>query len=126
MSERNLCAEIVQSGTWLYERSVPTDVWIVKQNFEYWYEAEFSDEPEQLNEGGETFQVLFVRGDRRILGPARLTLEEAVAAVEELVGQYGLKWTNHLQQVLFGGRNYSLTPKMSEKQAPGPDAGTAI
>ena len=78
MAEQDLCCDIVQSGTWLYDNSVPTDVWIV-------------------------------RGDRRTLGPAKLSLREAVASAEELVtGQ--ITWTNHLRQKLFGGRNYSLAP----------------
>lgn len=46
MSERELRSEMVQSGAWLYDNSVPTDVWVVKQNFEYWYEPDFSDTPE--------------------------------------------------------------------------------
>jgi hypothetical protein len=48
-----------------------------------------------LNEDGEAFQVLFVRGDRRILGPAKLSLEAAVAA-EELTGAI---WSG---QTIFG------------------------
>jgi len=109
MAEQDLCCEIVQSGQWLYDNSVPTDVWIVRQNFEYWYEPDFSNGPEQLNENGEIFQVLFVRGDRRTLGPAKFSLEEAIASAEELIaGQ--ITWTNHLRQKLFGARDYSLTP----------------
>jgi hypothetical protein len=49
MSERELHAEIVKSGTWLYDEQVPSEVWIVKQDFEYHYEEDFSDGPEQLN-----------------------------------------------------------------------------
>jgi len=109
VSERVLRSEIVQSGVWLYDNSVPTDVWIVKQDFEYWFEADFADTPEDLNENGEAFQVLFVRGNRRTLGPARLSLAAAVTAAEQAVaGQ--TNWTNHLRQELFGGREYSLTP----------------
>jgi hypothetical protein len=107
--ERELRSEIVQSGVWLYDNSVPTDVWIVKQNFEYWYEADFADEPEDLNDNGETFQVLFVRGDRRTLGPAASSLAEAVTA-SELVVSTQISWTNHIRQGLFGGRRYWLTP----------------
>jgi hypothetical protein len=44
MAERELYAEIVKSGTWLYDGLVPADVWIVKQNFEYHYEEEYSGE----------------------------------------------------------------------------------
>jgi hypothetical protein len=102
-------AEIVLSGVWLYNNSVPTDVWIVKQNFEYWYEAGFSDTAEELNEDGEAFQVVFARGERRIIGPARLSQEAAVSAAEERV-QTKIDWTNHIRQKLFGGRWYSIGP----------------
>jgi hypothetical protein len=55
-------AEIVKSGTWVYDGLVPwlvpSDVWIVKQNFEYHYEEEYEGEPEKLNEDGECFSVV--------------------------------------------------------------------
>lgn len=107
--ERELRSEIVQSGVWLYDNSVPTDVWIVKQNFEYWYEADFADSPEELDAEGHTFQVLFVRTDRIIIGPARLSLAAAVDAAQERI-KGKIDWTNHIRQELFGGRWYSLTP----------------
>ena len=53
-------AEIVKSGRWLYGGSVEYEVWIVRQNFEYWYEEEYDDE-ERLNEDGEVFAVVYAR-----------------------------------------------------------------
>jgi hypothetical protein len=61
MAERELYAEIVKSGTWLYDGLVPADVWIVKQNFEYHFEEEYSGEPEKLNEDSECFSVVIAR-----------------------------------------------------------------
>jgi hypothetical protein len=110
VSDRELRAEIVQSGTWLYANQVPTDVWIVKQNFEYHYEEDYADGPEQLNSDGEAFQVIMARGRRMIsLGPARLSLFEAISAAEEVIPTR-INWTNHIQQKLFGGRWYSFDP----------------
>jgi hypothetical protein len=109
VSKRELRTEVVQSGVWLYDSTVPTDVWIVKQNFEYWYEPDFANAPEDLNEDGDTFQVLFVRGDRRTLGPAKPSLAAAVTASEATVAGR-INWTNHIRQELFGGRRYSLAP----------------
>ena len=40
MEDRELWAEIVQSGTWLYDGQVLRDVWIVRQNFGTAYEGE--------------------------------------------------------------------------------------
>jgi hypothetical protein len=108
-SERELSAEIVRSGTWLYDNTVLSEVWIVQQNFEYHYEAEFSDGPEELNTDGLTYQVVLARNGRKIgLGPARLSLFEAVSAAEGVIPAE-IKWTNHIQQRLFGERQYSLS-----------------
>lgn len=109
MPERQLYSEIMKSGIWLYDNSVPTDVWIVKQNFEYWYEPDFSDELEKLNGDGEAFQVLFVRSGLITIGPSELSLAAATAAAEKVVTT-PINWTNHIQQQLFGGRYYSLVP----------------
>ena len=110
MNDRELQAEIVQSGTWLYGDQVPTEVWIVQQNFEYHYEEDFCDDPEKLNSEGEAFQVIFAREGQLIsLGPAKLSLPEAISAAEGLISAK-INWTNHIQQKLFGGRRYSVHP----------------
>jgi len=107
MSEREYKAEIVCSGTWLYDDQVPTDVWIVKQNFEYHYEPDFPAGPERLNDDGETFQVVFARNDSLMsLGPDRFSQQDAIAAAEQLISS-GINWTNHAQHKPRGGR-YSL------------------
>ncbi len=49
MKERKLRTEIIQSGSWLYDDQVLTEVWIVRQNFEYHYEPDYSAGPEKLN-----------------------------------------------------------------------------
>jgi hypothetical protein len=108
MCERELRAEIVQSGTWLYADEVPTEVWIVKQNFEFHYEEDYSDGPEELNSDGETFQVVIARARRVIsIGPARLSLSEAISAAETVISSK-INWTNHFRQKLYGGRRYSV------------------
>jgi len=107
MCEREPCAEIVQSGTWLYDNLIPYEVWIVKQNFEYWYEPDYANGPEELNSDGEAFQIVIAQSGRLVrVGPARLSLHEAIAAAEEICSS--LTWTNHVKQKLFGG--YSTTP----------------
>ena len=40
-------AEIVKSGTWLYDDKVPHGVWIVRQNFDFHWDEGFEDEPER-------------------------------------------------------------------------------
>jgi len=110
MSERELCAKIVQSGTWLYAGEVLTEVWIVKQNVESLYEPDFDDGPEELNGDGETFQVVFARARQMIsLGPARLSLLEAISAAEEVVSTK-ISWTNDFNRRLYVGPRYSIEP----------------
>jgi hypothetical protein len=119
MSEREFRTEIVQSGTWLYAGEVLTEIWIVKQNFESWYEANFDDGPEELNEDGETFQVVIARARQMIsLGPARLSLLDAISAAEEVISAK-INWSNHSNQKLFGGSLYSVEPVPGGRVAPG-------
>jgi hypothetical protein len=102
-------AKIVKSGTWLYDEAILSEVWIVKQNFEYHYEEGFDDGPEELSPNGETFQILFARDGQMIApGPARLSLCEAVSAAEELIPT-SITWTNDRLQKLYNGRWYSRT-----------------
>ena len=113
MRERELHAEIVNSGTWLYDGVIPTEVWIVKQNFEYHYEEGYSDEPETLNSDGECFAIVYARNGKKIgRGPEKMSLPECISAAELLTP--GVVWDDHLIQELYGGRWYSRTP-VSEK-----------
>jgi hypothetical protein len=109
MAEREEHAEIVKSGTWPYDGLIPSEVWIVRQNFEYHYEDGYSDEPERLNEDGECFSVVIARNGRKIgRGPEEMSLAEAISAAERVTP--GLVWDDHLLQELYGGRWHSLTP----------------
>lgn len=108
MAERELYAEIVKSGTWFYDGLVQSEVWIVRQNFEYHYEEDYTDEPERLNEKGECFSVIIARKGLKIgKGPEELSLAEAVFAAESRTP--GLIWDDHILQMLYGGRSYSRT-----------------
>jgi hypothetical protein len=100
-------AEIVKSGTWLYDETVFHDVWVVKQNFDYYYDEGLKDQPEELNSEGELFQVIYLH-ENRIRGviPASKTLDEAVKIAEEKMP--GIVWDNHRRQTLFHGRRYRL------------------
>jgi hypothetical protein len=119
MAERELYAEIVKSGTWLYDGLVPSEVWIVKQNFEYHYEEGYSEEPEKLNEDGECFSVVIARNGTKIgRGTEEMTLVEAIAAAER--GIAGLTWDDHLLQKLYGGRRHSRTPLRQRSSGPLP------
>ena len=106
---RELYAEIVKSGTWLYDCSVPSEVWIVKQNFEYHFEEDYADEPEKLNGCGECFAVVIARNGEKIgRGSEEMSLEDAIVAAESLVS--GLTWDDHLLGKLHRGRMHSRAP----------------
>jgi hypothetical protein len=78
-------AQIVKSGTWHYDESIPHEVWIVKQNFDFYYDERFEDAPENLNENGEVFQVVFAKDGRvRSVGLAFHSIDEATARAESL------------------------------------------
>lgn len=109
MAEREEQAEIVKSGSWLYDGVIPSEVWIVKQTFEYHYEADYSDEPERLNQNGECFSVVIARNGKKIgRGSEEMSFAEAVSAAERVTP--GLVWDDHLIQPLYGGRRHSRTP----------------
>ena len=101
-------AEIVKSGEWLYDGTSPYEVWIIKQNFEYWYEEGY-DESERLNRDGFVFAVRYACNGVVHVGTECMTLEEAVAAAELTIPQ-GIQWNDHRLQPLFGGRKYRLQP----------------
>jgi hypothetical protein len=103
-------AEIVKSGTWLYDRLVPHGVWIVRQNFDYYWEEGYEDEPERLNEDGELFQFLITHETRirTVVFPGCFTLDEAIALAEKTV-QHRIPWDDHRIQKLYAGRRYHMS-----------------
>jgi len=95
MTEKQLYAEIVISGTWLYDNQVPHDVWIVRQNFDYYYEEGYEDEPESLNSEGEVFHIVFeLKGTVRSVVTAKMSLDQAVSDAEERLKDHQLTWNN--------------------------------
>lgn len=59
----------MKSGTWQYDECVSHEVWIVKQNFDFYFDEGFEDAPEDLNEDGEVFQVVVAKdGNVRSVG----------------------------------------------------------
>jgi hypothetical protein len=65
---------IVKSGTWLYDGSVPYEVWIVRQNFDYHYDEGYEDDSQDLNADGEVFQVVVANGGEVMSSGAQLRL----------------------------------------------------
>jgi hypothetical protein len=98
-----------KSGRWLYGDEVPHEVWIVKQNFDYYYDEDYEDGPEELNSEGELYQLVFARAGQVLsIGASFKSLEDATAAAATKCPS--LSWDNHLLQKLFHGRLYKLEP----------------
>jgi hypothetical protein len=101
-------AEIVKSGTWVYAEGVRYEVWIVKQNFEYFFEEGY-DDSETLNESGESYKILYLHDGMVIAGGSEfLRLDDAISAANKAIPQ-GIDWDDHRIQPLFGGRQYRVS-----------------
>ena len=102
MAEKALYAEIVKSGTWRYDNQVPHEVWIDRQNFDFYYEKNYEDSPEALNKDGEVFHEVFAHnGTVRSVVPATMSLAEAVSDAEGRLANHPLIWDDHRLQKLF-------------------------
>jgi hypothetical protein len=105
----NQTAQIVKSGTWLYDGSIPHEVWIVKQNFDYHYDPGYEDTAEKLNSEGFVYQLVIAKdGSIQSVLPASESLDEAVCEAETIITQ-GVHWDDHRIQPLLNGRRYSLS-----------------
>lgn len=51
--------EIIKKGHWLYNNEIPISIEIVKQNWDFYYEEGYENEPPDLNELGEAYYVIF-------------------------------------------------------------------
>jgi len=102
MAEKALYAEIVKSGTWLYDNQVPHEIWIVRQNFDFYYEEGYEDSPEELDEDGEVFHEVFAHnGTVRSVVLAKMSLAEAISDAESRLANHQLIWNDHRLQKLF-------------------------
>jgi hypothetical protein len=103
-----LQAQIVKSGTWLYDGTVTHEVWITRQNFDYYDDEGYQDTP-SLSPYDDIFQVLFVyEAQLRSVSQACKSLDEAITLAEEKCPR--IVWGNHRLQSLFHGRHYKLEP----------------
>jgi hypothetical protein len=108
MPNRDFRAEIVKSGVCLYAGSVPSEAWIVKQNFEYHFEED-EQEAEILIKDGECFAVIIARDGKKIgRGSEEMSLSDAVTSAERLIR--ALTWDDRVLQKPYGGRLHSRTP----------------
>jgi|SRR5579862_9892753 hypothetical protein len=101
-----LQAQIIKSGTWLYDGISPHEVWIVKQNFDYYDDEGYQDTP-CIDPDEEVFQVLFAyEGHVQSVSLVCKSLGEAIIIAEKKCPK--VVWDNHRLQPLFHGRGYKF------------------
>jgi hypothetical protein len=105
----NEIAQIVKSGTWLYNGSIPHEVWIVRQNLDYHVDPGYEDAAENLDEDGEFFQVLIAsNGAVSSVLRAYPSIAGAIGGAHQAICQ-GINWDDHRIQPPFGGRSHRLS-----------------
>lgn len=52
-------SKIIQVGTWLYDGTVEKSVRIIRQNWDYFYEEGYDDDPPDLNADGHAFYAVY-------------------------------------------------------------------
>lgn len=87
--------EIIKKGYWLYNNDVRKPIEICKQNWDFYYEEGYENEPPDLNELGEAYYVLFddytdIRYANR--SHTCLSLNEAVELAENKADR--ITWIN--------------------------------
>jgi len=65
----------LKSGAWQYDGCVLHEVWIVKQNLDFYYDEGFADAPEDLNENGLNVARLTIAKSCFHTGQDRIVLE---------------------------------------------------
>lgn len=81
---------------------MPHEVWIVRQNFDDYYEEGYEDGPEELNADGEVFHVVIgtSNGYIRDVESAQMSLDRAILHAEEMLKAYSLVWNSPRLQKL--------------------------
>jgi hypothetical protein len=101
-----LKAQIVKSGTWAYDGTSLHEVWIVRQNFDF-YDDEGYQDTSCVSPDETVFQVLYAYdGEKQSVSRVCRSLEEAITLAEETCSK--ITWDNHRLQPLFHGRRYKL------------------
>lgn len=59
LSQMEYWREIILSTTWLYDGSVPVQAYVVKQNFDPYYEEDYDPDLPVVNEDGESYSLVF-------------------------------------------------------------------
>jgi len=87
--------EVIRRGVWLYDGSVETPVFVIKQNWDYYFEDGYSDGKPDLNDDGEAYYLSYSAPQdgefHRASSRTCLSENEAIRLAEEtLTG--GVRW----------------------------------
>lgn len=82
---------IVKSGIWLYDNLVEKEIRIIEQNWDYYYEDDYSEDPPHLNKDGIAYYVVF---DKPLADGSFSSRSETLYTVEEAI-QHAIDNTNN-------------------------------
>jgi hypothetical protein len=86
---------VVKKGSWVYDKTVSKEIRILKQNWDYYYEGEYSEGEAHLNEDGFSFYVVFGEplgdGTYSSRSETLYSLDEAIKYANEKVSG-GVVW----------------------------------
>ena len=51
--------KILKKGVWVYDKQQELPVYIIKQDWDFYYESGYDDDPPDLNHEGEAFYVIY-------------------------------------------------------------------
>lgn len=87
--------EIVKRGTWQYDRSVAKPVYIIRQNWDSYYEERYDSDPPSLNEDGDAYYAVFdepsAEGEFFSRSRTCLSLDEAIRLAHDTI-KTGITW----------------------------------
>jgi hypothetical protein len=91
--ENERTQRVVKQGTWLYDGTVPMPVWIIVQNWDFFYEEGFDEDPPDLNADGEVYYPVFRTGYYGYEPGSHscMSLDDAVEVAEKII-QGGIAW----------------------------------
>ena len=78
--------DVLIKGIWNYAEDVNKPIEVIKQNWDFYYEDGYEDEPPDLNDNGEAYYVIFGEySDIRYANRSRtcLSIEEALSLAKE-------------------------------------------
>ena len=87
--------EVIRCGVWLYAGSIETPVYVIRQNWDYYFDDGYTDGEPSLNDDGEAYYLSYAGPQdgefHRPFSRTCLSEYEAIQLAEELLAG-GVRW----------------------------------